>query len=234
MRRMALAFTPVLAVLALAVAGTPARAAPPPGEAASVGVAPIPSRRALATAALAAAPAAEPGSAATLPERWPTQLAALLPEVAPPQLDADARRRIARHGSALVRAAARHGVDPALLFGLVWVESTFEARARGPAGAQGLLQLMPRTAKGLARALGRPARPWDPEFAAEAGAYHLAALLRRSGGDVGWALIAYNRGVGTAARWQREGAAIPERTLTYVARVLRAAELLRPLALAAS
>ena len=63
-----------------------------------------------------------------------------------------------------------------------------DPRARSRAGARGLLQLMPRTA----RALGT--NPDDPRASINAGARYLSQLLGRFGGDLELALAAYNAG----------------------------------------
>jgi len=114
-------------------------------------------------------------------------------------------------------AAARHGLDPALLKALIRQESGFDPNARSPAGAVGLTQLMP----GTAAALGvRDAT--DPAQAIEGGAKYLAEQLRRFGGDPTEALAAYNAGPGAV---QRYGGVPPyAETQQYVQRVLAFAE----------
>jgi soluble lytic murein transglycosylase-like protein len=122
-----------------------------------------------------------------------------------------------------VRAAARtHDVDPALVAAVIWVESKFNPRARGPGGSAGLMQLMPRTSRSLAAALHRAHRPWDAGFNVDAGTYYLARLLRRFGGDETLALAAYNRGPGAVAKWTAAGSDLPEGARAYAARVLAA------------
>ncbi len=114
-------------------------------------------------------------------------------------------------------AAARHGVDPALLKGLIRQESGFDPNAQSPAGATGLTQLMP----GTAAALG-VRDPRDPVQAIEGGAKYLAEQLRRFGGDPAKALAAYNAGPGAV---QRHGGVPPyAETQQYVQRVLAFAE----------
>jgi soluble lytic murein transglycosylase-like protein len=93
-------------------------------------------------------------------------------------------------------SAARNGVDPALLRGLIRQESGFDPAATSPAGAQGLTQLMPATAAALG-----VADPRDPAQSIEGGARYLRQQLDRFGGDVPRALAAYNAGPGAVQRF---------------------------------
>ena len=92
-------------------------------------------------------------------------------------------------------AAARYGLDPALLKGLIRQESGFDPAARSAAGAVGLTQLMPGTAASLG------VDPSDPAQAIDGGARYLKAQLDRFGGDAAKALAAYNAGPGAVARF---------------------------------
>jgi soluble lytic murein transglycosylase-like protein len=87
------------------------------------------------------------------------------------------------------RAARRHGLDPRLLAALVKQESGFRADAGSHAGAIGLAQLMP----GTARELG--VDPYDPVANLDGGARYLSQQLERFG-SVPLALAAYNAGPG--------------------------------------
>lgn len=109
-------------------------------------------------------------------------------------------------------AAERHGLDPKLLHALVVVESAYRADAVSPAGAGGLTQLMPRTA----RELGVTDR-FDPAENLSAGADYLARQVLRFG-DLRLALAAYNAGPARVAKSGR----IPEirETQAYVAAVV--------------
>lgn len=110
-------------------------------------------------------------------------------------------------------AAARHGLDPALLAGLVQQESGFNPSARSSAGATGLTQLMPATARSLG-----VTDATDPLQALEGGAKYLKQMLTQFGGDQRLALAAYNAGPGAV---QRHGGIPPyAETQNYVEKVL--------------
>jgi soluble lytic murein transglycosylase-like protein len=100
------------------------------------------------------------------------------------------------YGAEITAAAKRHGIDPALLAGLIEQESGFDAGARSGAGAVGLTQLMPATAAGLG-----VTDPTDPAQSIEGGAKYLAQQLEHFGGDVARALAAYNAGPGAVERF---------------------------------
>lgn len=171
------------------------------------------------------------------PARWFGPLAVWLlccQAGAPPAVAAPARtegphrfsveelRRIQRVQSAVAAASERHGVPVALINGVIWVESRFKPRARGRRGPRGLMQLMPRTGKAVARKLRRRYRPNDVDFNIDAGTYYLSSMLARFGGDRAWGLAAYNHGPGTVNGWRRAGSPLPDASLRYAARVQRA------------
>lgn len=115
-------------------------------------------------------------------------------------------------GAEIEAAAAKHGIDPALLRALVRQESGFDPAARSAAGATGLTQLMPGTAASLG------VDPTDPVQALEGGARYLRQQLDRFGGDERLALAAYNAGPGAVARF---GGVPPyAETQAYVEKVL--------------
>jgi soluble lytic murein transglycosylase-like protein len=136
--------------------------------------------------------------------------------------DARARAENGRAGGTGARAsfeglvakyATLHQVDVALVKALVEVESGWNQSARSRAGAIGLMQLMPGTAREL------QVNPFEAEQNVEGGVRYLAWLLRGFGG-VERALIAYNAGPGFAARLARGEAALYGETRDYVRRVL--------------
>jgi soluble lytic murein transglycosylase-like protein len=100
------------------------------------------------------------------------------------------------YGAEITAAAKKHGLDPALLAGLVKQESGFDPNAGSPAGARGLTQLMPGTAAGLG-----VTNVLDPVQSLEGGAKYLRQQLDAFGGDVTRALAAYNAGPGAVQRY---------------------------------
>ncbi len=142
----------------------------------------------------------------------------------------------------LADRAREAGIDPAILRGLVRQESIFEASARSRAGALGLTQLMPATARGLSRSVlrqrYRKAFLYDPKINARLGAAYFKRLLDQFG-NTAYALAAYNGGPGRMSRVLRENARRPEdevfeshpayETRDYVRRVLLFSESYREL-----
>jgi soluble lytic murein transglycosylase-like protein len=114
-------------------------------------------------------------------------------------------------------AAAKYGIDPAVLKGLIKQESGFNANAGSSAGAQGLTQLMPGTASSLG-----VTDLHDPAQSIDGGAHYLKMQLDRFGGDYSKALAAYNAGPGAV---QRFGGIPPySETQNYVKNVLAFAQ----------
>lgn len=111
-------------------------------------------------------------------------------------------------------AADATGLDPKLIEAVAWAESGFDPKCHSDAGAIGLMQLMPETA----RALGL-SDPWDPEQNVLGGARHLKGLVSRFGGDVKLALAAYNAGAGMVEKYH--GVPPYPETEAYVTKVMR-------------
>ena len=126
-----------------------------------------------------------------------------------------ATNRARTHVLAFIRAAEmRHALPLGLLEALVEVESAFQPGAISRAGAMGLSQLMPATA----RALG-VLNPFDARANVDGGARYLRAMLDRFG-SIKLALAAYNAGPGAVLR--SRGVPANSETPAYVARVLAA------------
>ncbi|MCK0127700.1 lytic transglycosylase domain-containing protein [Erythrobacter sp. F6033] len=100
----------------------------------------------------------------------------------------------ARYAAKIQELAARYDLSPSLLEALVWQESRWRENAVSPAGARGLAQLMP----GTARYLG--VDPDNPEANLEGGARYLREQLNTFDGDLEKALAAYNAGPGRVIR----------------------------------
>jgi soluble lytic murein transglycosylase len=127
----------------------------------------------------------------------------------------------------IVRAHARnYDLPPALLAAVIYTESKFDADARSDAGAVGLMQLLPDTARGIATRTGGDgfveSDLLDPEINVRYGSWYLRHLLDRYH-DVRTALAAYHAGQGNVDDWLRDGGGIrfPE-TRHYVEKVLDA------------
>lgn len=99
----------------------------------------------------------------------------------------------------------RHGLDPYLVAGLMRQESAFDPWAVSRARAYGLMQLLPSTARRLARKLGMPppgvATLFDPQTNIELGTRYFYDTLQRYGGRLEAALASYNAGPGRADAW---------------------------------
>jgi len=115
----------------------------------------------------------------------------------------------------LVAAAKENGLDPVFVASLIRQESNWNPRATSPAGARGLMQLMPPVGEGLARTKG--IRPWDPEMLYDPaisitlGTLHLRDLVRQYPGNPVKVLAAYNAGDSRVVKWStKAGAADPE------------------------
>lgn len=102
----------------------------------------------------------------------------------------------------------RSGMDPLLLHSIIRQESQFQHNALSPAGAVGLMQLLPRTAAEVARKekLKKPRRKdlLKPQLNVTLGAAYLSRLVREYGGDYLRAVAAYNAGEAAVAKWWGE------------------------------
>lgn len=107
------------------------------------------------------------------------------------------------YASLIKQYSTQYGVDPALVAAVILQESRFNPKANSGAGAQGLMQFMPGTAKTMAKETGHwPTYDiYDPETSIEFGAAHLRDLLVKYNGDIDQALAGYNAGTGTVDRW---------------------------------
>lgn len=102
----------------------------------------------------------------------------------------------APYASVIDAASARTGVPAALIAAVAQQESGFHAGAVSTAGAEGIMQLMPATARGLG-----VTDPLDATQSINGGASYLASLLRRFGGNTTLAVAAYNAGPGAVLKY---------------------------------
>ncbi len=110
------------------------------------------------------------------------------------------------------QASQKYGVSEGLIKAVMHTESGFNVNARSPVGAQGLMQLMPATARRF-----NVTNPYDPYQNIMAGTKYLAWLMKRFNGNVRFALAGYNAGEGNVAKY---GDVPPFReTQDYVRRV---------------
>jgi len=114
--------------------------------------------------------------------------------------------------SLVEKSAEMFGLDPKLIHAVIEVESGGKPDAQSPVGAQGLMQLMPATAKELG-----VNDSFKPAENIEAGSRYLKKLLDRYDGDRDMALAAYNWGMGNLER--KTPAAMPSETRNYIEKV---------------
>jgi soluble lytic murein transglycosylase-like protein len=96
----------------------------------------------------------------------------------------------------IFEAGEKEGVDPRFIHAVIWQESKYKVDARSHAGAQGLMQLMPATAKRFGCD-----HPEDPQENIAAGTKYLSWLLKRFAGNVELALAGYNAGEGSVDKY---------------------------------
>ena len=164
----------------------------------------------------------------------------------------------------VVRIAAQHGfilpdrgypmrsvslspdaAEAPMVFGITRQESNFDPRVRSGVGARGMMQLMPETARAMARRMGQPYQSGlldDPDYNMRLGSSYLGHLISDFSGSYVLATAAYNAGPGRPAEWAsycgdpRQSSVdaadfiecIPfSETRNYVMRVMEAAEVYR-------
>jgi soluble lytic murein transglycosylase len=141
---------------------------------------------------------------------WLAVLAALVAVVivSAPWVDRAVKETVTlplRHDDIIRQQAEEKSLDPALIAAVIYSESHFRDNQRSPAGAIGLMQLTPGTARDIARRSGatnfRLDDLDDPQVNISYGSYQLRYLLERYGGNEALALAAYNAGEGNVDKW---------------------------------
>lgn len=124
------------------------------------------------------------------------------------QSERDLYRYPLAYWEAVQQKTLERGVDPYLVLALIRQESLFNARARSPAAAFGLMQLIVPTAARVAKQIGLPAptqeKLFEPELNLTLGTQYLKDLLERYSHNWFKAIAAYNAGEAAVDRWERE------------------------------
>ena len=155
----------------------------------------------LTAAALSAPHAANVNASRAWGEMTTTPLssisaAGLLPSVSVTIESVDPVDKRHAYDDIIAEAADKYRLDPLMIRAVMQAESAFNAMARSPVGAMGLMQLMPA----VAAELGAD-DPWDPRQNIMAGARHLRQLLNSHNGNVKLALASYNAGPGNVRKY---------------------------------
>jgi soluble lytic murein transglycosylase len=130
--------------------------------------------------------------------------------------------------------AFRHQLDPAVVLGVIRQESMLDSHAESPVGALGLMQVMPKTGRQIAKEIQQKLAAdhslFDPSVNIQLGSYYFKKLLQRFNGHVVLATAAYNAGPARVTKWLPSAGAMPadiwvetipfRETRRYVASVL--------------
>jgi len=127
----------------------------------------------------------------------------------------DLKKNKKKYTPLIQEAAIKHGIDPKLVHAVIYAESAYDAKAISSAGAVGLMQLMPATA----RQYGAQNRK-DPKQNIFAGTRYLKYLLGLFNNDLELSVAAYNAGENAVKKYKNQIPPYPE-TQKYVKQVLR-------------
>ncbi len=181
----------------------------------------------LCLATLVRSPSAPAAVAEPEPESLPAQAQPAAPVVttsAPAVMrplstrDPAGQARIRALAPLMAEVAQRHDIDPLLLHALAHIESRHQSQAISPAGARGLMQVMPATGRGLGVA-NAERELLSPAANLDASARYLKQLQARFGNDLRLVLAAYNAGEGAVERHGRRVPPFAE-TQAYVRDVM--------------
>ena len=113
----------------------------------------------------------------------------------------------------ILENSVQHKLNPVIIYGLIRRESAFNEKAHSPTGARGLMQIMPRTGRDIARNLKERWRGnnslYNPVTNLKYGSYYYQKLLTQFDGNYALALAAYNAGPHRVKKWLPETEALP-------------------------
>ncbi|MGZ8224372.1 MAG: transglycosylase SLT domain-containing protein, partial [Methylobacter sp.] len=152
-------------------------------------------------------------TAAKLAQQWQWDQVAIITLVKADYWDDLALRFPLNYLSQVQNNAYRQNLDPAIVFGLMRQESMLDKNAHSPVGAKGLMQLMPKTGKQIARDLNEQWQSenslFNPDINIKYGSYYYRQLLNRFNGHFALATAAYNAGPGRVVNWLPVDKSVP-------------------------
>lgn len=151
--------------------------------------------------------------AATLASKWQWHDSAIRTVAKTPHRSDYSLRFPMPYKQQVMRQAQDRELDPSLIYGVMRRESLFDPRARSHVGALGLMQLMPSTARRVARSLGmkkpRKSDILHVETNIRFGTHYLKTVMNRFENNVALAAAAYNAGPGNVKRWLPKNSVMP-------------------------
>ncbi|MBL4712609.1 MAG: transglycosylase SLT domain-containing protein [Gammaproteobacteria bacterium] len=172
--------------------------------------------------------------AAKLAQQWQWDEIAIFTIAKAKHWDDIAMRFPQSYADKVHKNSAKQKLNPAIVFGLIRRESAFNEKAHSPVGARGLMQIMPRTGRQIARHFNERWRGanslYNPATNVKYGSYYYQKLLNQFDGHYALALAAYNAGPERVKKWLPETKPLPadiwietipfHETREYVATVL--------------
>ena len=111
-----------------------------------------------------------------------------------------------KYADLIVKYSAENKLDPSLTAAVIMQESGFNPSATSYMGARGIMQIMPATAKSIAKGLGVTSYDlYNPDDSIRFGTWHLHVMIEKYNGNVNAGLAAYNAGGGNADYWVAMG-----------------------------
>jgi len=147
-------------------------------------------------------------AAAKLAEQWGWNQVAIYTIARAKYWDDVGLRFPIKYEDQIQQNARLNNLDPAIILGLIRRESAFDEKARSPVGARGLMQIMPKTGRQIARELKQKWRSesvlFNPEVNVKYGSYYYKQLLNQFNGHYALAAAAYNAGPHRVNKWLPE------------------------------